>query len=141
MGRPKGSRNRRTTALTPAVESLAANGMSQTAIADKLHMQPQTVKDLILAAKARLEADSPNMLSHWAVAAREGALKGRHEPSRDWLLHAGIIQPVKDDKPAGPQVIIGIASLPGLPGWGESRPDPDSLSPVSVQVIDSKGQA
>lgn len=139
MGRVKGSRNRRTKALESAVKTLAANGMSQTAISDKLCIAPKTVKDLILEAKGMLEAESATVLQDWRIASSVGAYKGRHEPARDWLLHAGVIQPIADQKPAGPQIMIGIASLPGLPGWGESRIESTPLSPVSVQVIDSKG--
>ena len=138
MGRPKGSRNRRTVALKAAVQDLASAGIDGNRIADRLQLNPKTVQALIVEAKARLEADSPTMLGHWATAAREGALKGRHEPSRDWLLHAGVIQPIADQKPAGPQVIIGIASLPGLPGWGESRaelyPDVITTRPDSAKL-------
>jgi DNA-binding CsgD family transcriptional regulator len=130
MARLKGSRNRRTVALKAAVETLAADGVGGDEIANRLQLNPRTVKDLIVEAKARLEADSPTMLGHWATAAREGALKGRHEPSRDWLLHAGVIQPVADSKPQGPQIIIGIASLPGLPSRGESPLNAITVSPL-----------
>jgi orotate phosphoribosyltransferase-like protein len=128
-------------ALQSAIKTLSDNGMSQTAIGHKLSIAPQTVKQLILQAKQTLEDESVGVLQDWRTAASVGASKGRHEPARDWLLHAGVVAPLADSKPQGPQVIIGIASLPGLPGWGESRSDPDSLSPISVQVIDSKGQA
>ena len=138
MGRVKGSRNRRTQALTVAVRTLAESGMSQTAISDKLVIAPKTVKELIAEAKQTLEGESLGVMADWRVAATVGAQRGRHEPARDWLLHAGIIQPIADQKPQGPQVIIGIASLPGLPGWGESQLQSGPVSPVSVQVIDSK---
>jgi hypothetical protein len=131
VGRPKGSRNRRTEAMEAAVKTLAAHGMSQTAISDKLCIAPKTVKELIADTKGILEAESSGVLKDWRTAASVGASKGRHEPARDWLLHAGVIQPVADSKPQGPQIIIGIASLPGLPSRGESGP---ALYPVPITI-------
>lgn len=125
--------------MEAAVKTLAAHGMSQTAISDKLCIAPKTVKELIADAKGILEAESSNVLKDWRTAASVGASKGRHEPARDWLLHAGVIAPIADQKPQGPQVIIGIASLPGLPGWGESQSQLTPVTLESVQVIDSKG--
>lgn len=115
MARVKGSRNRRVKALSAAVKTLSESGMTQTAISEHLHIAPKTVKELIQAAKDTLEAESVGVLQDWRTAASMGALKGNHTPARDWLLHAGIIQPLAQDKPTGPQILIGIASLPGLP--------------------------
>lgn len=123
MGRPKGSRNRSTMALASAVKTLSDNGMSQTAIADHLKLASKTVKDLIVETKGRLEQEAPGVLQDWRTAASMGALKGNHLPARDWLLHAGIIQPVIDSKPQGPTILIGISTLPGLP-----------VSPVAIDV-------
>jgi hypothetical protein len=141
VGRTKGSRNRRTTALASAVKTLAANGMSQTAISDKLTLAPQTVKELIAGAKGMLEAESLGVLQDWRTAATVGASKGRHEPARDWLLHAGVVAPLADSKPQGPQVIIGIASLPGLPGWGESQAQSGLTFAEKAQLLAITGEA
>jgi hypothetical protein len=127
--------------MEAAVKTLAAHGMTQTAISDKLCIAPKTVKELILDAKGILESESSSVLQDWRTAATVGAYKGRHEPARDWLLHAGVVAPLADSKPQGPQVIIGIASLPGLPGWGESRGNPDSTFAEKAQLLAITGEA
>lgn len=52
----------------------------------------------------------------WATTAiTAAAAKGDHRPSRDLLLHAGVIQPLKDQQPIGVQVIVGSSSHPAGP--------------------------
>ena len=123
MGRPLGSRNRRSAAMAEIVGNLSDSGMGQSEIVTRLHIAPKTVKELIAEAKATLERESAGVLQDWRTAASMGALKGLHAPAKDWLLHAGIIQHIADSKPAGPQIIIGISTLPGLP-----------VSPVAIDV-------
>ena len=57
------------------------------------------------------------MLRRWIVAAMQAAIRGDHRPARDWLLHAGCIDPLPDaGKGSGPAIVIVNSPLPGLSG-------------------------
>lgn len=141
MSRPKGSKNRSTVEKEQAVQTLRDAGLSIPRIADHLGLGRQTVKDIIQSTKDVLEQSAPGVLSEWRIAATVGASKGRHEPARDWLLHAGIIKPVDAERQQGPQVLIGIASLPGLPSRGESAPAIEVSFADNALLLAKEGEA
>jgi len=55
------------------------------------------------------------MLDTWADAAMSGAKMGKHAPAKDWLLHAGLVEPLQDAAPqAKVTLIIGTPDRPIL---------------------------
>ena len=69
------------------------------------------------AATDLMAAYAEPMLRRWLVAAREAAIRGDHRPVKDWLLHAGVLDPLPDGRSySGPAVVIVNAPLPGMPG-------------------------
>ena len=138
MSRPKGSKNRSTIEKEAAVQTLLSAGLSIPRVADHLKLSRPTVTEIARKTKQTLEDEASGVLEDWRVASRTGALKGNHAPSRDWLLHAGIIKPLDSDKSQGPQVMIGIATLPGLP----VSPTALTVSPTDFRpVIDAKSES
>lgn len=62
----------------------------------------------------------PQFARDWREAARVGAERGRHEPSRDALLHLGVVEPVTQIG-AAVQVNVGVVA-PGCPSpQGDTR--------------------
>lgn len=66
------------------------------------------------------------MLEHWEQAAETGARTGKHAPARDWLLHAGAIEPLQSERPPEAKVTVVI----GMPGQPVGLPD--------LQVLDAQ---
>ena len=63
------------------------------------------------ATRSYMRSKAAAMVDTWVAAATEGAAKGRHEPARDYLTHARIIEPVSDGTSTGTgrvAVFIGI---------------------------------
>jgi len=57
------------------------------------------------------------VLKDWIRASKIAGTKGDHRPARDWLLHAGSIEPLPDtSRGNGPAVVIINSPLPGMPG-------------------------
>ena len=58
-----------------------------------------------------MKAKAFEAIDAWEVAMQVGALKkGNHAPARDWLLHAGVIEPVQGDSAIGVKVQICIGT-------------------------------
>lgn len=64
------------------------------------------------------------MLEHWEEAAKSGARTGKHGPAKDWLLHAGAIEPLAQDESGGAKVAVII----GMPGQPVGLPDVQVLT-------------
>lgn len=62
-----------------------------------------------------LEAYAVPLLRDWRKASQAAARHGDHRPAKDWLLHAGLIDPLPDPSHGGPQIVVINHSLPGLP--------------------------
>jgi hypothetical protein len=63
--------------------------------------------DMRNAVRKLLQVEALDRLDNWRTAAEVGAkLRGNHTPSKDWLLHAGILDPLASE--AGPNVRIAI---------------------------------
>jgi hypothetical protein len=57
------------------------------------------------------------VLLQWLKALKIAASRGDYRPARDWLLHAGSIDPLPDTaKGTGTSIVIVNAALPGMPG-------------------------
>jgi hypothetical protein len=55
-------------------------------------------------------------LMQWLKAMKVAATRGDHRPTKDWLMHAGSIDPLPESqRNAGPSIVIVNTSLPGLP--------------------------
>jgi hypothetical protein len=55
-------------------------------------------------------------LMQWLKAMKVAATRGDHRPTKDWLMHAGSIDPLPEtQRGSGPSIVIVNASLPGLP--------------------------
>lgn len=82
-------------------------------------------------------ASSVLRVADWATASRRAAGKGDHRPARDWLLHAGVIQPIAEQAPVTVQVAVGVA-LPGIPAPGaESAQGPlQAATGLSLPALD-----
>jgi len=58
------------------------------------------------------------MLDQWIAASTQASARGDHRPAKEWLMHAGIIDPLPDaGKGNGPAVVIINAPMPGMPGY------------------------
>ena len=56
------------------------------------------------------------MLNDWRKASHKASDRGDHRPARDWLLHAGVLEPLPDtSKSSGTQIVIVNNPLPGMP--------------------------
>jgi hypothetical protein len=70
------------------------------------------------------------MLTVWEQAAEKAAEKGYHQPAKDYLLHAGVIDPV--DTGTGTRVNVGVQLVvPGLPGAGSPLATFASVAPFA----------
>jgi len=75
-------------------------------------------------------------LRAWLQAQGVAAVRGDHRPARDWLMHAGVIDPLPDaGKGSGPAVVIINAPMPGMPGYVPSPSviDVPSAGPAGAQ--------
>ena len=69
-----------------------------------------------------MSAYAEPMLRQWITASTVAALRGDHRPARDWLLHAGVVEPLPDGRQySGPAVVIVNSPLPGMPGADLTR--------------------
>ena len=58
-----------------------------------------------------LTVEALDRVDDWRVAARVGAAKrGNHLPAKDWLLHAGVIDPLQGENQAGIRIAINIGT-------------------------------
>jgi hypothetical protein len=65
-----------------------------------------------------MTANAGPMLQSWARASRKASDRGDHRPAKDWLLHAGSIDPLPETtRGNGPAVVIINSPLPGMPGY------------------------
>jgi hypothetical protein len=63
-----------------------------------LSQADNTVDMMRAAFRKLLQAKALRRLEDWETASQVGALKkGNHAPARDWLLHAGVIDPLDSD--------------------------------------------
>ena len=71
------------------------------------------------------------MLRDWIGASTQASARGDHRPAKEWLLHAGILDPLPDaGKGNGPAVVIINAPMPGMPGYAEVR---GTIAPTVIQ--------
>jgi Homeodomain-like domain len=58
-----------------------------------------------------LAVEALDRVDDWRLAARVGAQKrGNHLPAKDWLLHAGVIDPLQGENQAGIRIAINIGT-------------------------------
>ena len=93
---------------------LRAEGATYQQIADILKRPMRTVADWLTKfedttelARKRLQASSLDAAEQWQKAIIEGAKRGRHEPARDLLVAAGVID---QQQTAGDRVVIHIGT-------------------------------
>lgn len=84
-------------------------------------VSPTTARLTVLAASKSaadlMGAYAGPMLTHWIKASRSASARGDHRPARDWLLHAGSIDPLPETaRHSGTSIVIVNAPLPGMPG-------------------------
>lgn len=126
------------------VAMLKAGGMSNSAIAREMNRPRKTiiatlkhpdVEEMRRVARADLTDGLRQFVADWRAASLEGARRGRHEPARDALLHAGVIEPVEN---RGVSNIIVNPGVPlfGCPGW---EPNQKSGEPVTLDVATVDG--
>jgi len=81
----------------------------------------ETVRLTLIAASKNaadlMAAYAEPVLRQWLRASKVASTRGDHRPSKDWLLHAGSIEPLPDTaRGTGPAVVIINSPLPGMPG-------------------------
>jgi hypothetical protein len=57
--------------------------------------------------RRRMVAKADGAVDHWERSMGVAADRGDHKPSKDWLMHAGVVDPV-DSTESGPKVIVQI---------------------------------
>jgi hypothetical protein len=103
-------------------------------LAEAAGVNPETARLSVLAASRSavdlMAAYAEPMLRAWIKAGLLASLRGDHRPAKEWLMHAGILDPLPDaGKGSGPSVVIINAPLPGMPGYQpEVRVLPGSTS-------------
>jgi len=93
---------------------------SYTELATLAGVSPETARLSVLAASKSavdlMAAYAEPVLRNWLRAIRQAGQRGDHRPARDWLLHAGSIDPLPETlRSTGPSVVIVNAPLPGMP--------------------------
>lgn len=62
------------------------------------------------AARKFMAAKALDRIEDWESASQKAAEKGDHRPAKDWLLHAGAIEPVNDGSQGGTRIAIMIGT-------------------------------
>lgn len=57
--------------------------------------------------RRRMIGKASDAVGHWERSMGNAADRGDHKPSKDWLLHAGVVDPVESTE-AGPKVVVQI---------------------------------
>jgi hypothetical protein len=89
-------------------------------LADHAGVNPKTAHFVVTAASKSaaelMAAYAGPALMQWLKAMKVAATRGDHRPTKDWLMHAGSIDPLPEtQRGSGPSIVIVNASLPGLP--------------------------
>lgn len=128
--------HRDTVSKLQAVRLLADSGMAQRDIARRMKMTERTVSSMLHDVGYIMQAEGVSVAMDWRSAIKKAATRGRHEPAKDWLLHAKLIEPVQDKAQTGIQILIGqvgtVGVLPGMPGAKVLE-----TAPEMVQIGDS----
>jgi hypothetical protein len=95
-------------------------------LATECGVNPETARHTVLAASRSavdlMQAYAAPMLEDWIGASRKASARGDHRPARDWLLHAGSIEPMPEStRTSGPAVVIINNPLPGMPGYVDTN--------------------
>ena len=78
-----------------------------------------------------MAAAGSERLADWEQASRLASARGDHRPAKDWLMHAGTIDPLPESgRGSGPAVVILNAPLPGMPGSALKILDAGAVSVV-----------
>jgi hypothetical protein len=78
-----------------------------------------------------MAAAGSERLADWEQASRLASARGDHRPAKDWLMHAGTIDPLPESgRGSGPAVVILNAPLPGMPGSAVKILDAGAVSVV-----------
>ena len=96
--------------------------MPYTEIGRLLKVDRQVVRLTVLAANRTaldlMASYTEPMLKDWIGASTQASARGDHRPAKEWLLHAGILDPLPDaGRGSGPAVVIINAPMPGMPGY------------------------
>jgi hypothetical protein len=99
--------------LTPREASIEA-GVSIRTTFRILSQAENTVEEMRAAFRKLLQAKALQRLADWELASEVGARKkGNHAPAKDWLLHAGVIDPLDSDTASVKvAIIIGTEEKP-----------------------------
>lgn len=62
------------------------------------------VRDVV---RRRMVAKADDAVGHWERSMDVAADRGDHKPSKDWLMHAGVIDPIESTE-TGPKVVVQI---------------------------------
>lgn len=132
------SNHRTTPAQAAELMGLVERGASVREAALQIPMPLRTAYRILQRSEDQLEtmrgvvrklmvAQTFQRIDDWVTASQVGARKrGNHSPARDWLLHAGVIDPLAQDADVSVRVAICIGT-------------PDAPMPVtSPQVIDAE---
>jgi hypothetical protein len=94
---------------------------SMAQLSENVGVNPKTCR-LICLAGSKTIADlmagyAEPVLRDWIRASRTAGKRGDHRPARDYLLHAGALEPLPETaRGGGPAVVIVNNPLPGMPG-------------------------
>ena len=104
-----------------AIHALHQFGKTSHEIAKEVSSDYRTVEAVLTnrdvskdALKLLMADDAIAALSDWRNARNIAAAQGKHAPAKDWLLHAGVIEPIQQQQQAGSSVtvVIGIQGQP-----------------------------
>ena len=127
-----------------AIHALHQFGKTSHEIAEHIGSDYRTVEAVLTrrheskeALKLLMADDALAALSDWRTARNQAAQQGKHTPAKDWLLHAGVIDPIQQPQAQGSSVTVVI----GVQGQPVGQ---DSLSAVllanSIQVNELTGE-
>ena len=118
----RGSGNRTPTEVATAFYALIEQGLGSREAASQVGIHLRTAQRLLRSYDADYEAlqdvtrkmlaiEALDRVDDWRTAARVGAAKrGNHLPAKDWLLHAGIIEPLQGEQQGHIRIAINIGT-------------------------------
>jgi hypothetical protein len=108
-------------------------------LAAQAGVNPKTASFVCLAASKSaaelMAAYAGPALLQWTKAMKVAATRGDHRPTKDWLMHAGSIDPLPEtSRGTGTSIVIVNAGLPGMPS-GQSIHTIDVTNAAAQDVL------